>query len=621
MNIGSLSLDNNSSGMNSSIGGFTGSSGFTGISGLTGTGGLGGIMGSFVPSISPEMMKEMQAAQTLSDAQGTSLSEKLDSIELSKNAEAHLGDPNISQSDSDITKMGIQSEMDDLMLSGTAQSLMNQINGTQQNDTITATPNQDGSLTIDVNGQKTTYSKEEVANGFVINSGDGNDVIDVSASDANFIINSGEGNNTVSLGSGRNITLSGNGNNTITNQNTAKRNSVTTGSGSNDISLGASTNKVKTNGGSNTITASQGSINQVIDKNQTQNASTINLDTDKTNFVSTQGDTNITVGNGNNEISNVQGKANITAGDGDNVITGGDKGNNITVGNGNNYIEGGAGDDTIVAGDGNNTIYGLDGNDTITAGNGDNYIDGGKGNDTITAGTGKNIVAGGIGKDTITVAGKGGIVIEDDKSSTINAEGNDVRFYDSKATASLGQSVVSYGDSNFHQRVQSDLEVLRATESGKKLLSELDKSGHTVTVQKTFQRNGFEKATNPLENYKGFVKPDGSKGDGTDSTISYNPSFNGPANGRPISTLFHEAVHAYNTTTGTMMKGPITEHDKNGNTLGTIQAYEHQAVGLSMDGFDPVVHPDGTNSASNPEGISENALRKELGLDLRETYL
>ena len=70
-----------------------------------------------------------------------------------------------------------------------------------------------------------------------------------------------------------------------------------------------------------------------------------------------------------------------------------------------------------------------------------------------------------------------------------------------------------------------------------------------------------------------------------------------------------------------MIKGSITEQDKNGNMLGTIKAGEHQAVGLSMDGFDPVVHPDGTSSASNPDGLSENAFRSELGLDLRETYI
>ena len=672
MNIGSLSLDNNSSVINSSNGGFTG------------TGGLSGIMGSFIPSISPEMMKEMQVAQTLSDAQGTSLSEKLDSIELSKSSLLQLY-PN--SSNTDLGQMDIQSEMDDLMLSDAAKSFMTTINGTEGNDTIKATPNQDGSLTITVNGQQTTYSKEQVANGFIINAGDGNDKIDVSASDANFIINSGEGNNTVSLGSGRNISISGNGNNTITNQNAAKRNNITTGSGTNDISLGTSTNKVTTNGGSNTITAGKDSINQINDNNATQQTSTIKLDTDKSNCVTTTGSTDITVGNGNNIISSFNGKSNITAGngnnaieagnegnkitvgngnnyivgglgddtivagngnniinglngnntittgdgnnhitasingksnikagDGNNTIIGGEQENNIKVGNGNNYIEGGAGDDKIVAGNGDNVIYGLDGDDTIVAGNGDNYIDGGKGNDTIIAGNGKNIVMGGRGDDKITVTGTGGTIIDDSDGSNINAKGNNIKLYDSKATASLGQSVAPYGDPKFNQRVQSDLEVLRATESGRKLLGELDKSGHKTTIEGTNQNNGGAATDIPSDDYKKYVKPNGQRGDGADAVVGYNPSYR-IGDAKPSIILFHELAHAYNITTGTMSSGYI---DENGIQ---VKAGEHQAVGLSMDGFAPIAHPDGTNSASNPEGISENAFRTELGLDLRETYI
>ena len=37
---------------------------------------------------------------------------------------------------------------------------------------------------------------------------------------------------------------------------------------------------------------------------------------------------------------------------------------------------------------------------------------------------------------------------------------------------------------------------LRATESGKKLLSELDKSGKTVTINQTNDKNGYEKGEN-----------------------------------------------------------------------------------------------------------------------------
>lgn len=563
-----------------------------------------------------EMMRQQGLTDTLQNAQGANLSEKLDSIAQKQATEMQMHNGNSSSTLASAQKLSIQDNMEELMLSNAAMSQMNQINGTGENDVITARPNEDGSITFRINDEEQTFSQEEVAKGFVIYSGDGNDIIDVSASSANFIINSGEGNNSVSLGSGRNIAVTGNGDNVIKgNEDGSKGTSIYTGAGKNNISLGeGSTNKVTTNGGANTITAGKGSVNDIINKNQTGETSTIQLNTDTDNYVTSLGASDITVGDGNNSIRQNNGIANIKAGDGNNTIIGGEQGNNIKVGNGNNYIEGGAGDDKIVAGDGDNIIYGLDGDDAIVAGNGDNYIDGGKGNDTVVAGNGKNIVMGSRGDDKITVTGAGGTIIDDSDGSNINAKGNNIKLYDSKATASLGQSVGSYGDSKFHQRVQSDLEVLRATESGRKLLGELDKSEHKTTIERSNQNNGGAATYIPGNDYKKYVKPNGEKGDGADAVVGYNPSFRS-GDATPSVILFHELSHAYNITTGTMANGYIDENGKQ------VKASEHQAVGLNMDSIDPIAHPDGTISASNPDGISENAFRTELGLDLRETYL
>ncbi|MBR0518440.1 hypothetical protein IJJ97_01480 [bacterium] len=569
--------------------------------------------------------QQMAPPNPLQYAQGNNLAEKLDSVEQSKASELKYKDggfcPNLSAPLTDSQESVVQSDMDDIMLSSLSQSFMTQINGTEGNDTIKATPNKDGSLTIDVNGQTKTYTKEEVANGFIINTGDGNDKIDVSASDANFIINSGEGNNTVSLGTGRNILTTGSGNNTITG-NDAKRTSIETGSGDNNITLGKSANKVVTNGGTNTITASQGSLNDIVAKFADGKTTTINLDTDKSNYITTTGTANITLGNGDNNIESYSGNINITAGDGNNTIIGGKQANTITVGNGNNYISGGLESDTIKAGDGNNTIYGLDGGNEITAGNGNNYIDGGAGNDTIVAGTGKNIVIGGLGEDKITVAGTGGTIIDDSDGSNITGgEGNNVKLYNSSETSFLGQSFKVAGTELFQARMKSDLETFRATKSGQKLLSEIDKSGKQVLVEQTNELNGFAGPMMPGDGIKGKVTPDGQRGEGTDSRIFINPSFLGPANGLPINTFFHEGVHAYNNVTGTMQTEQMFDTDPETGMRGIVSLAEFQAVGLDIISGTKVEHPDGTVTAGNPEGLSENSIREELGLPRRNSYL
>ncbi len=563
-----------------------------------------------------EMIKQQSFADMLAEAEGKYLSDKLDSIEHKKAIQMQTQDGNLSYPLNSAQRICLQDDMEQLMFSNIAISSMNIINGTNNNDIIKATQNEDGSLTINVNGEEQTYSKEEVADGFIINSDDGNDIIDMSSSNANFIINLGDGNNSISLGNGRNITLTGNGNNVITgSEMPSKGTSIYTGSGNNNISLGeGSSNKVITNGGSNTITTGQDSVSNIIDKNYTDKPSTIKLDTDTDNFITTTGSSNITVGDGNNNIQNNKGNSYIKAGNGNNIIISSGNINNIQVGDGNNYIEGGSDNDNILVGNGDNVIYGLNGNDTIVAGNGNNYIDGGNNDDTIIAGEGKNIIAGGLGNDKITATGVDGTIIDDSNGENINAEENNIILYDSESTTSLGNSVVSYGSKQFRQRIQSDLEVFRGTQTGRKLLFELDQSGKTTTIEETYKQNGFANIYNPNDNGKQYVKPNGTRGEGANAWIEFNPAFNGPANGRPVNVLFHELTHAYNITTGTMANGNINE---NGLEL---KAGEHQAVGLELKDFPPVEHPDGTVSASNPKGISENDFRTEIGIENRKAY-
>ena len=160
-------------------------------------------------------------------------------------------------------------------------------------------------------------------------------------------------------------------------------------------------------------------------------------------------------------------------------------------------------------------------------------------------------------------------------------------------------------------RVESDIESFRATESGQELLKQFDDSGHEVTIKETNDLNGYAHGSGS----EIWVKEDGQRGKGSDGTISYNTSYNGPEEGVPLNVLFHEGVHSYNYVTGTLQPG---EQEREGRS--DVNKREQQAVGLEIEDGIEVEHPDGTVSASNPELLTENAIRAELGLKEREVY-
>lgn len=543
-----------------------------------------------------------------------------------------------SIANSEIDLQNISSIADTYMMSEEAQKNMNLISGTAGNDTITSKLNQeDGSITINVNGQETTYTAEQALNGFKVELGDGNDSIDLSAIYNSTLINAGEGDNNITLGQGRNIVTAGDGNNTIKAEQ-AHRNNITTGNGNNKINVTGNTNAVTTGDGNDSVIVagndnkiSTGAGTDIINARSEGNNhidagagnDVITANGKKNNIYGGDGNDYIKVSAGDNYIEGGKGNDHITAGTENNVRTangkkndiyGGDGDDYIKVGDGDNYIEGGKGDDQITAGNGDNIIYGLSGNDTIKVGDGNNYIDGGKDNDNITVGKGKNTITGGLGDDTINAKDSSGKIFDDKNGGTINASENmKVNRYDSSECANLGSSVKIEGSDDFKERVESDLETFRATESGKKLLSELDKSKKTVTITKIDEQNGFAA---PEDDSKSYPKTDGTKGEGTNTKIGFNPSFRDTKEGfLPADVLFHEGIHGYNNATGT--KQPETQSQEDGST---VKKAERQAVGLSIDNGIEVTHPDGTKSANNPEGLTENAIRAELGIDKREIY-
>lgn len=271
------------------------------------------------------------------------------------------------------------------------------IKGTDGDDNVKVNQTEDGSLTVNINGKETTYSKED-AERLLFDLGEGNNTL--SADDTvkyGLNVKAGDGNNDIKTGSGNDKINLGNGDNKIS-----------AGNGSNDIIAGDGNNEVSTT--NNSLFGSMfGEFSSILGSDIDVNS--------------------IKLGNGDNTVTGGAGKDNVTAGDGNNKIDGGSGDDCITAGKGNNEINGGLGDDTITTDksgimsifkkDGNNKIDGGAGSDKITVGNGNNDILGGDegfheeivnglkiqvpGGDIIKAGNGDNTIKGGAGNDIIKV--------------------------------------------------------------------------------------------------------------------------------------------------------------------------------------------------------------------------
>ena len=339
------------------------------------------------------------------------------------------------------------------------------------------------------------------------------------------------------------------------------------------------------------------------------------------------------------------------------VVEGGDGNDTITTGAGDDRIDGGAGDDVIFSGAGRDDIYGNSGDDVITGGAGVNIIHGGDGNDDITAGPDTNFIeagagddvihgggrndmlSGGIGNDRIAVGDGATRVYTGAGKDTVDNAGVNATVYaevgdlinaatGSKPTvvnvaidASLGQTIRLEGTEAFVQRVQAELDFLRGSPVGQQMLAEFDKAatakGNTVTIKELAnEQNGYALT---YSNDADIVR--GRAGAGGDVDISYNPSFHMDEFPAPIVVLYHEMSHAYNGVNGTFQPGEFTSGGRTHPDFGIANA-ERQAVGLETDApaYDFDGDPRTPPTTANPDHLTENGFREELGLPDRPSY-
>lgn len=408
--------------------------------------------------------------------------------------------------------------------------------------------------------------------------------------------------------------------------------------------------------------------------------------TDKDNLVIRAGDgndeitvdKNVTVklvlegGNGNDRIRGGSGNDTIRGGDGRDKIEAGAGDDDVDGGAGDDYINGSTGNDKLAGGADNDVIYGGDGNDAIRGNEGNDYLEGSKGDDTLEGEAGRDILSGGIGNDKLKggddddtfYAGQGKDNIEGGKGNNkVYAQADDtVQASDDKNgikntvvivelknnPGGLSVSIDPNASPEFRERIEADLEMLRSSPNGRKMLEGFDQAysdsrsnlagvpvigklfsqGVKVEIQEISDDNAYadwENRTKPGKPQPFFDPLTNKRGTPNNVTISMNPSLmlettnsdKSVTEFPPSVVLFHEMAHGYDMTHGTLRNDVY-----NGSATADrgIRDSERVAVGLPIDGDKNAKTPEARDDANHPYELTENGLRDEMGLPRRPEY-
>ncbi|MEV6225116.1 M91 family zinc metallopeptidase [Nocardia fluminea] len=225
---------------------------------------------------------------------------------------------------------------------------------------------------------------------------------------------------------------------------------------------------------------------------------------------------------------------------------------------------------------------------------GDDYVEGGSGNDKIAGHAGNDILSGGLGDDFIE-----------------GNEGSD------KIYAGDGTDNVSGAGVNTPANANDKEHHLRSFAN----------TDHTVTIVEGSPAGSSARPDN--WNTAHYNEVTGTPGTGTSTTIEYDPRTTdlGVDNQKkpwgdtttPSVVLYHEMAHANDFAHGTFRGGTYEGQDTIDSNAGGIRDGERVAVGLPIDHDNNPSTPEQVVT-EHPTALTENAMRAELGLPLREHY-
>jgi Ca2+-binding RTX toxin-like protein len=231
---------------------------------------------------------------------------------------------------------------------------------------------------------------------------------------------------------------------------------------------------------------------------------------------------------------------------------------------------------------------------------------GGRAADTLLGGAGDDVLYAGAGIDRVHGASEGDRAFTQ-TGDAVSGVGAEVRV----ELTDVGGFIRVDGSPDFVARVQSDLDALRSSPRGAAMLAALE-SSHTdsglfrtsngLVIRETDAANGFARPP--------FV------GLGN-ASIGFNPAFDDlhlspPV--PPIVVLYHELAHVYDYFHDTLAAGTYEGADNPG-----VPNAEREAVGLPIDHDGDPDTPD-TLDPDHPYELTENGLRDEFGLNLRQRY-
>jgi hypothetical protein len=178
------------------------------------------------------------------------------------------------------------------------------------------------------------------------------------------------------------------------------------------------------------------------------------------------------------------------------------------------------------------------------------------------------------------------------------------------------------GDEEFKKKTQRDLKKISSTESGRKLLESIGRSGKKLRIHSD-NGEGNWAWTDPEPNSvldPGYLRADGSAGPAANAEVGYSPDRTGLGDQEPYTGvswahppnrpadvgLFHELVHADD-----IMYGRLDYRD--GVNVGPMAGTPIDNSELRAAGLPPY---DGANAPP----YSENSYRRESGLPARTFY-
>lgn len=384
----------------------------------------------------------------------------------------------------------------------------------------------------------------------------------------------------------------------------------------------------------------------------------------------------------------------VFTGAGNDRVEGGAGDDEVYAGDGDDYVDGQSGNDRVVGGAGHDVVYGGTGGDTVDGGDGDDHVEGGSDNDVVRGNGGRDIVSGGRGDDRLhggagdddLFGGRGTDTVEGgDGNDKVTAEAHDrttgnetwVRI---ELTGDPGAYAIDFGTKPdwmtdaewqaWRERLDSDIEFLRTTHSGRQSLAALDQASRDsdgwapwdgdkkVTIVPTMAWDGDSREARSLDQWleaslnnerlpgesdaltgpvDSLTRFDRSYYDPGTYTVSY-----GHANARdfafgpPPLVLQHELAHAYDGLYGGVSKAddsgwnPLdgeedyTEirRDAQGNELqrSDVPRDELNAMGIDTDRDGDIDTIDTEDGEDHPTYFTENALRDELRRPRRDSY-